>query len=195
MKASVYWIHRSSHTDINTEGYVGVSSRVEERFKQHIHAINQNSHNLELIECWRESPNEISFDVVFEGDEDQCYVKEKELRPKSFIGWNKVPGGKRGDLEYFHSEEWSEFCSRRLKGNQHAKGNKGKPKSAEHRRKISLGNRGKIHSEERRRRHSEVMKGRTLTEEHKKKIGSALKGRKQSPELIAKRMARFRRSS
>lgn len=55
-------------------------------------------------------------------------------------------------------------------GNTNARGNKGKPKSEEHRLKISLSNKGKKRSEE-----------------SNKKQSLAMIGRKQTPEQIAKR--------
>jgi hypothetical protein len=55
-------------------------------------------------------------------------------------------------------------------GNKNAKGNKGKPKSEEHRKKISLANKGKSKSEEQKIKQSKIMSGR-----------------KQTPEVIAKR--------
>ena len=60
--------------------------------------------------------------------------------------------------------------SNTMLGNKNAKGNKGKPKSEEHRRKISESNKGKIRSIE-----------------SNKKQSIAMTGRKQSLELVAKR--------
>lgn len=55
-------------------------------------------------------------------------------------------------------------------GNNNTVGNKGKPKSEEHKLKISLANKGKIRAVE-----------------SNLKQSAAMLGRKQSPELIAKR--------
>lgn len=60
--------------------------------------------------------------------------------------------------------------SNTMVGNKNAKGNKGKPKSAEHRFKISQANKGKVRSKE-----------------SNLKQSIAMTGRKQTPELIAKR--------
>lgn len=60
--------------------------------------------------------------------------------------------------------------SNTLIGNTNAKGNKGKPKSDSHKKKISESNKGKAKSSE-----------------QKKKQSSTMKGRKQSPDVIAKR--------
>jgi hypothetical protein len=62
--------------------------------------------------------------------------------------------------------------SNTLMGNTNARGNKGKPKSDEHRQKISESNKGKKRSIE-----------------SNKKQSIAMSGRKQSPEYVAKRTA------
>ena len=60
--------------------------------------------------------------------------------------------------------------SNTMKGNTNAKGNKGKPKSDEHKLKMSL-----------------AAKGKPKSEEQKLKQSHLMTGRKQSPEVIAKR--------
>lgn len=60
--------------------------------------------------------------------------------------------------------------SNTMLGNKNARGNKGKPKSEEHKLKMSLAGKGKPKSEE-----------------QKLKQSQAMSGRKQSPEFIAKR--------
>jgi hypothetical protein len=35
MSCSVYWIHHPSHTDIFTQGYIGISNNVKNRFESH----------------------------------------------------------------------------------------------------------------------------------------------------------------
>jgi hypothetical protein len=52
-----------------------------------------------------------------------------------------------------------------------------KPKTEEHKRKLSIAEKGKIISDESRRKMSASGKGRQFTEEHKKKISLANKGR------------------
>ena len=35
MTTSVYWIHRPEHTDMFTQGYVGITKDIKRRFKAH----------------------------------------------------------------------------------------------------------------------------------------------------------------
>jgi len=60
--------------------------------------------------------------------------------------------------------------SNTMLGNKNARGNKGKPKSEEHKQKIGNGNKGKL-----------------ISEEQKLKQSVAMSGRKQSPEYVLKR--------
>ena len=64
--------------------------------------------------------------------------------------------------------------------------NRGKPRSAETRRKISEANKGKRHTPETRRKISEAHKGKTLTPEHLQKISESKKGKRHTPETRRK---------
>ena len=179
--ASVYWIRKISHTEISKEGYVGVARNVEKRLYRHKRLASQRKHeNALLQEVLFE--NDTVVEVVFYGKEEECYKKEKELRPGYKIGWNIVPGGHGGStsLGMKYSEEFRKKRSEIMKGNQIAKGNK-KPKSEEHRKKISEGNIGRIISEEQRKKQSEKMKGRKQTPESKEKRRLAALGKKRGP--------------
>ena len=35
MSTSIYWIHHKDHTDVFSQGYIGVSKNTEARFKRH----------------------------------------------------------------------------------------------------------------------------------------------------------------
>jgi hypothetical protein len=96
----VYWIHLKEHTDIDTEGYVGVSIDFKERMYRHLkitakldchfgNAINKYG--------WENLVKEI----IFEGSKDECYLKEKELRSSFQVGWNEAVGGLGGDRSKF----------------------------------------------------------------------------------------------
>ena len=58
----------------------------------------------------------------------------------------------------------------------------GKPRSEEHRRKLSKANTGKVHSEETKKKMSEARKGKIHSEETKRKIGEGNKGKIRSEE-------------
>jgi hypothetical protein len=95
MNASVYWMHLSHHNDCQTQGYVGVSKSVKERIRHHFKNAKGNYHsdkNLSFA-IKKYGKENIKVCVLFEGSEHDCYVREKELRPKAFIGWNMREGG------------------------------------------------------------------------------------------------------
>ena len=87
---SVYWIAHKDHTDIFSQGYVGVSNNVEYRWNTH-KSLKTNVHLKNAI-------NKYGWDnlvkkVVLIGEEDYCLEIENKLRPADKIGWNLVCGG------------------------------------------------------------------------------------------------------
>ena len=86
---SLYWIRNHDHTDINNEGYIGITTRcVQKRFNEHIksdyivgHAIRKYQDNIvvDIIE------SNLSKDVAMQ--------LENDLRPDKEVGWNICKGG------------------------------------------------------------------------------------------------------
>jgi len=168
--ACVYWIRKKHHNDCKSEGYIGVARNVQKRFNRHVkQALNKNHKNKNLI--LHLFDNDIVVETLFVGDETECYLKEFQLRPNYRIGWNVVPGGHGGStsLGKKHTEEFKKRRSECMKGNKIAVGNN-KPKTDEHKRKISFS-----------------LKGRIISDEQKLKQSLKMKGRKQSPESNEKR--------
>lgn len=96
MKATVYWLHLPTHSDIYSEGYVGVSTNYEIRIDDHFQMINSGKHeNAHLLNAIRRSGNTILKVIVAQGTEDYCYKLESKLRPKREIGWNIAEGGNK----------------------------------------------------------------------------------------------------
>lgn len=91
--AVVYWIHLEEHTDIFTQGYVGVSiTDAKTRFKVHKHdAKRMSSHTVH--KAIRKYGTDIIVSTVVEGYIEYCYVVENKLRPNVSIGWNIAIGG------------------------------------------------------------------------------------------------------
>ena len=93
--AKIYWIRKKEHTDVYSEGYIGVARDVESRIYRHRrHAKNGTHVNTVLQEILLE--NDYTLDIIYEGEESDCYLKEQEFRPKYRIGWNITPGGHGG---------------------------------------------------------------------------------------------------
>jgi hypothetical protein len=175
--SSLYWIRKLHHTDITKEGYVGVARDFSGRIYRHKNAAKKGQHQNNLLQEVLLQDDTI-VEVIFFGDEKDCYEKEYELRPFFNLGWNIAPGGKGGSRPGTKLSE--EFCKRRselMKGNTLAKGNH-KPKSEEHRKKIGLSNKGRPKSEEQKRKQSLIMKGRKQSPESNEKRRIASTGRK-----------------
>lgn len=96
----VYWIHLKEHTDIDTQGYVGVAMNFELRMQKHyLKTSRGNTHFGRAIRLygWKN----LIKTVVFEGSDNDCYALEMQLRPKFQIGWNEAIGGSGGDKSAF----------------------------------------------------------------------------------------------
>lgn len=182
-KAYVYWIHEKNQLDYNSEGYIGVTINIKRRIQNHKWSARNKIHkNKNLIEFL--TNDNILFDIIFEGSEIECYEKENILRPNPNMGWNISPGGIKGGFTisgYSLTDEFRENCKNRMYGNKRASGGKGKPKSEEHRKKISEANKGKTVSEERKLKQSLAMRGRKASDETKEKIRLSLLGKKRGP--------------
>jgi len=96
--AKVYWIRLPEHTDISTQGYVGVSINPKKRFSTHKNECISKKHaNPHLIYAFEKYGAEsMLLEEYFLGLKEECYQKEAELRPTTNIGWNIAPGGHRG---------------------------------------------------------------------------------------------------
>lgn len=97
-KAFLYWIHLQEHTDVATQGYVGVSMDYTKRFAMHMKECASGVHpNTHLIHAYNKyGAASMLVDEIFSGDEKECYLRENELRNTAKIGWNVAPGGHRG---------------------------------------------------------------------------------------------------
>jgi group I intron endonuclease len=87
---NVYWIHQPEHTDIFSQGYVGVTGNFTSRMKNHERG-SQNPH-------FKNAVNKYGWDnlvkeVVVIAEKDYCLALETKLRPTNEIGWNLVKGG------------------------------------------------------------------------------------------------------
>jgi len=87
---SVYWIHHPDHSDMLSQGYIGVSKNVKNRWNKH-KALTQNAHLKNAI-------NKYGWDalvkkVLLIADETYCLMVEAKLRAQNNIGWNITKGG------------------------------------------------------------------------------------------------------
>lgn len=90
MNCSVYWIRCKDHTDMFSQGYVGVSKNAGLRFSQHQRR-HENPH-LERAIAKYGWDNLVKTEILI-SDEAYCLDIETKLRPTEKIGWNICVGG------------------------------------------------------------------------------------------------------
>ena len=95
--AVVYWLHLKEHTDVYTQGYVGVTTRlIEVRFKEHCTKFNSsyNSYSPLHLAFAQYGLENIVRTRLCVCSESQAYYVEKLFRPFEYMGWNTTEGGK-----------------------------------------------------------------------------------------------------
>ncbi len=199
--ACVYWIHLPGHKDVSSEGYVGFTTQALKR-RLRCHKTNHRIQSYVISEAIRKYGwDTLIVDEVFVGSMQECLAKERELRPRPYIGWNIAVGGEATQIGRPQTEEHRRKISAALKGI---------PRTPEWRRNSSLAHRGlkqKPHVVELMRarmtgtRLSEELKrkisikamghrrnvGRPLSEAHKKRISESRTGKCSEALLLANR--------
>ena len=90
MQHSVYWIHHPEHTNMFTQGYIGVSKDAHRRWGEH-HKKTHNTHLKNAINKYGWE-NLIKTKVLI-GSKDYCLHIETKIRNTENTGWNIVVGG------------------------------------------------------------------------------------------------------
>ena len=90
MSAVVYWIHHPNHTDMFTQGYIGVSKNTKKRWLDH-HKRTGNAHLLHAIKKY--GWDNLIKEVLLMADKAYCLLMETKIRPEDKIGWNITKGG------------------------------------------------------------------------------------------------------
>jgi predicted GIY-YIG superfamily endonuclease len=157
----VYWIHNESETDIETQGYVGVTKNLKRRTKEH-----------------GKKPNFLEgrhVDIFLCGEKSFCIEVETQLRPKRKIGLNIAEGG--GMPPDATGLKRSEETKRKIKENM--VGFRGRKHSEETKEKMRNAIRvPHAQSEETKVRLSQIARNRTYP--------NGMLGRKHSSESIEK---------
>jgi dissimilatory sulfite reductase (desulfoviridin) alpha/beta subunit len=89
MNTSVYWIRHKDHTDMFSQGYIGVSKNVKIRWAEHFRSTNQHLQNAIEKYGW----DNLVKEIILIADEKYCYEIELKLRNAEKIGWNLCVGG------------------------------------------------------------------------------------------------------
>lgn len=98
VKCYLYWIHVQEHTDMFSEGYIGVSRNPEWRFYQHLrNAVNPKQYKNYRTEFREAMANGTAiYEILVCSTSAYCYELEGKLRPTWKIGWNLAAGGAGG---------------------------------------------------------------------------------------------------
>lgn len=181
----VYWMRLPEHTDMFSQGYIGISSDVKKRWRSHFEK-NGNVHFSRAAEKY--GRDKIIKEMVLIADKEYCLEIEKKLRPTDKIGWNIVVGGgnppvgksvstmfKKGSVPWNKGSQMPDET--KLKVSLARKGtsswNKGRPWPEEVRAKVSATKKGVPRSPEAIAKSSEGNRGKKLSEETKRKISEA----------------------
>lgn len=156
----IYWIHLANHTDILSEGYVGITEMtVDKRFSTHLK--DSKSKGLPIHRAIRKYGNQLIVTTICECSTNYALFLEEKLRPSEKIGWNLVKGG---GLPPSHkgkkrSPEFVEKLRKRMKGStflsEYNKLNKTE-KTAEVKMKISNSLRGRNLSQDTKQKMSQI---------------------------------------
>ena len=204
LNSSVYWIHHPEHTDMFSQGYIGVSNNTKLRWHDH-HVRTGNAHLKRAIAKY--SWDNLVKEVIVIADELYCLAVEFKLRSADKIGWNIIAGGgmppsSRGK-KFIRSEEYKAQMSISKMGQKHTpetqtkinlnlteggkatrfvKGqvahNKGQPMLPHVREAIRKSNVGRVRTQEERDNVSKRMLGHIVTQETRDKISIGNAGRK-----------------
>ncbi|UZS00918.1 intron-associated endonuclease [Pseudomonas phage vB_PsaM_M1] len=116
--AEVYWIHLPEHTDVFSQGYVGITKMTaKKRFYKHLSVSKSNTTRADTIlsRAIKKYGDRIIVDTLIICTVDYAFDMESKLRPSPRIGWNTDQGG-RGRKEM--SQETRLKISKTLAGHK-----------------------------------------------------------------------------
>ena len=106
-QVSVYWIRLPEHTDMFSQGYIGVSKNVKTRWARHEKDSLKNKHeNAHLANAILKYGKNLIKEVILIASEEYCYVVEKLLREKENVGWNLNIGGTKPPISKYRGDNY-----------------------------------------------------------------------------------------
>lgn len=108
MVNTLYWVHLPSHTDVTSQGYIGVTSNVVKRFIAHKHSARASKDDCPVLaRAIRKYNDALIYTVLVKGTKEYCYLLENLLRPQRYVGWNVAKGGENssGHTGHKHSSD------------------------------------------------------------------------------------------
>ena len=161
----LYWIRLPEHSDITSQGYVGITSKtVQYRFDKHRrYSNNPKTKKYTINNAFLKYADELVVETILEGSQEYCLLMEQRLRPAPNIGWNQAQGGLLTKLGTVCSDETKVKIGL---------ANKGRTMSEENKLKMSLRNQGRKMSEFNKSQISKANKGVPKTAEHREKLSA-----------------------
>ena len=161
----IYWIHSDQETNIETQGYVGITKDLTRRLKEHAKRSN-------FLDNRR-------VDIFLYGDQLYCRQIEKSLRPNRHVGLNIAEGGGlppnvKGIKRSMETRAKIKASMVGFRGRTHTEETKAKMRAVE---RVPH-----PHTEETKKRLSEIAKRRSTP--------NGMLGKKHSPETIEKMRAK-----
>lgn len=133
-KYYVYWYKLPEHTNMYTEGYIGITSDLKRRHQEHKWSSNPNSKYFKKTHFTTAilkygGLDKIERIVLHECTFEEACNHEYTYRPELRIGWNILQGGEHSGISIFKGDtnRWTNAQKLTI-GNAH----KGKKLSAEH---------------------------------------------------------------
>jgi predicted GIY-YIG superfamily endonuclease len=131
----VYWIRKTEHKDMFSEGYIGITENMNYRMWRHKRC-KTNAHLTNAIKKY--GWDLLVKDILLVADTNYCLEIEKKLRPTKNIGWNiAIGGGKPVGWEL--GEKLPTWVKEKI-----AKGKKGLKFSDEHKKNLAKAKQGKF---------------------------------------------------
>ena len=109
MSTQVYWIRAKHHTDMMSDGYIGVSNNAQKRWLYgHNWAHRKGRHDNPRFSnaITKHGWDNLIKTVLVIGSEDYCYDIERKLRPVDSIGWNLAIGGGKPPISKFRGADY-----------------------------------------------------------------------------------------
>lgn len=151
----VYWIKYKWHTDLTSQGYIGISFNPSLRLISHRKFSKKIKGQHPLYNALKNPSDTVEMITLCAGSRFYCFEMESRLRPNPNIGWNVLAGGydtTGGRLKFDYSDQRvRERISHSVKlaylkdptlVERCGKRNAGKTLTAEHKAKISSSAKG-----------------------------------------------------
>ena len=124
-KCSVYWIHLPEHTDMFSQGYIGITVQ-DIRVRYSEHKATAKAGKAIISKALLKYKGQTKIKTILVGSVDYCKDFEKRIRPTERIGWNTVCGGGKPPVFRGHSEESKLLIKAASTGRKHTEESKAK---------------------------------------------------------------------